>query len=142
MESTAIAGLAPWAILILRVMMALVFIIHGYPKLFGKQLGPKGLAGWFKQAGIPLPGLFAYLVGLTEFFGGIALGVGFLTRWAALLIGVIMIVAILKVKRAAGFTRMDAMGYEYDLALLAVAVALVILGGGNLSVDSAIGWRV
>ncbi len=57
-----------FAALLLRIVLGIIFIAHGYPKLFKKELGPKGVSGFFKSLGIPAPLFFAYVVGIVEFF--------------------------------------------------------------------------
>lgn len=114
--------------LILRVILGIVFIIHGYPKLF-KQFG--GTVQFFDSIGIRPARFWVLAVGIVEFFGGIALVAGIFTQVAAGLIAINMLVAILKVKRTQGF----AGGYEFDLVLMAVAVSLLFLGPGILAFD-------
>ncbi|MEK7566651.1 MAG: DoxX family protein [Patescibacteria group bacterium] len=113
---------------ILRVILGLVFVVHGYPKLF---TGFAQTAGWFDSVGIKPGKFWAFVVGATEFFGGIALIFGFATQLAALLIAIIMLAAIVKVKFKQGF----AGGYEFDLMLLAAAVALMLMGAGAFAID-------
>jgi len=113
---------------------------HGAQKLFG-WFGGYGLSGtgqFFAETLGLKPGvLMAALAGGTEFFGGLLLVIGLLTRPAAALIGFTMLVALLKVHGGAFFLSNG--GMEYVLALLAMAVTLVITGGGKASVDSLIG---
>lgn len=141
-------GYLDLAPLILRVVVGITFVVHGYPKLFGESMGgPKGVAGFFGQLGIPFPLFFAYVVGVTEFFGGISLILGFLTRIIALLLAMIMVVAISKVKFKTGFISKPLEGgmvggYELDLVILGAALSLVFLGGGSLSLDSILGLGI
>ncbi|MGA9364762.1 MAG: DoxX family protein [Bacteroidota bacterium] len=129
-----------FAALVLRLVLGYIFINHGWPKLFKKEFGPKGLAGFLKTLNIPFPLLFAYAAGIAEFFGGVLLILGLLTRVDALLIAIVMIVAMWKVKFKTGLmTRVmegnRVGGYELDLALFAIAVALIVSGGGTFSLD-------
>lgn len=127
----------PWGITVLRVVIGIVFLAHGWQKLF--QLGFHGVAGFFGGAGIPLPFVSAVIVTLVEFAGGIALILGFLTRFAAALNGFDMMVAILVVHLKNGFMKPG--GFEHPLTLLAACVALVMVGPGAASVDGALAKR-
>lgn len=123
--------------LLLRVPVGLIFAAHGAQKLFG-WFGGYGLtatAGWLESIGIA-PGLpFALLAGGAEFFGGLLLLLGLLTRPAALALAVTMVVAIFSVHIQNGFF-MSNNGYEFALALLAATLALAVSGAGKLALDS------
>ena len=125
----------------IRVFTGLMLMPHGAQKLFG-WFGGSGLeaTGGFFAGNLGLePGLFfALLVGLTEFLGGLFLAVGFLTRPSALAIAVVMAVAVFAVHLPNG-SFWGAGGYEYPLLWGLVALALAFRGGGELSVDRAIG---
>ncbi len=126
------------ALALLRVVLGVTFILHGGQKLF--VFGFDGVTGAFGQMGIPAPGFFGPLVALVEFFGGIAITLGLLTRLAALGIGSTMVVAILTVHLKQGFFNPG--GVEVPLSLLGSAIALVIAGAGAYSVDSVIAKRL
>ncbi len=81
---------------------------------------------------------FAYLLGVTEFFGGLVVAIGLLTRPAAIGIVIIMAVTITEVHLKNGFFWFNS-GYEYPLLWGIVALAIVFRGGGALSVDRKIG---
>ena len=115
---------------ILRIVVGIVFLVHGYQKLF--KLGFHGVAGFFAHAGIPLPMAAAVIVTLVEFVGGILLVAGIATRVAAALNAVDMTVAILAVHLKHGFYNQN-MGFEYPLTLLAATLCLTLAGGGMLS---------
>jgi putative oxidoreductase len=125
------------ALAVLRVVLGVTFIMHGGQKLF--VFGFAGVAGAFAQMGIPAAGFFGPFVALVEFFGGIAITLGLLTRLAALGVGATMVVAILTVHLKAGFFAPT--GFEFPLSLLAAAVTLVITGAGNFSLDSLVEKR-
>jgi putative oxidoreductase len=121
------AGLA-----LLRGVVGIVFIAHGAQKLFVYGLG--GVAGAFGQMGIPLAGIAGPGVAFLEFFGGMLLVAGLLTRPVGALLAVTMLVATLLVHLPAGFFLPD--GYEFSLTLLAATAALTLTGGGAYSVDA------
>jgi putative oxidoreductase len=131
-----------WGFLIIRLALGCIFMAHGAQKLFG-LFGGAGFAQTMQQfqqgLGIPMPLIFIAMV--TEFFGGLAVLTGCLTRLAALGLAVIMIVAIVKVHWAGGFfLNLNCVpgvgqGFEFNLALLAMALGLVISGPGYLSID-------
>ncbi len=125
--------------LVLRVPVGIILMAHGSQKLFG-LFGGYGLEGtgqWMDSLGM-LPGyLMALMAGSAEFFGGMGLLLGLLTRVAGAVTAFTMVVAILSVHIGNGLF-MDNNGWEYALSLLAVTVALVIQGGGRFSLDHAI----
>lgn len=129
------------ALLILRVVVGAIFVAHGAQKLFGSFGGPglKGTTGFFDQLGLKPAGAMALAAGLTEFVGGLLVAVGFLTPVAALGLVVVMAVAAITVHIGNGFFAAEG-GYEFNLALGAVALSLVIAGAGAYSVDGAIGF--
>jgi putative oxidoreductase len=126
------------ALAVLRVVLGVTFILHGGQKLF--VYGFDGVTGAFGQMGIPAPGFFGPFVALVEFFGGIAITLGLLTRLAALGIGSTMVVAILTVHLKQGFFNPG--GVEFPLSLLGSAIALLIAGAGAYSVDAVIAKRL
>ncbi|OAH58546.1 MULTISPECIES: DoxX family protein [Bacillaceae] len=121
--------------LILRVVLGIIFFVHGLVKFQG---GIGNTVGWFDSIGIP--GGIAYIVAIIELVGGIALIVGFGTKIVSALLALLMIGAILKVKLAVGFLGNGQMaGYELDLALLAIALYLAINGSKRYSLGQLIG---
>ena len=133
----------PWpslAAFLLRLALGLILIPHGYRKLYETKSGPREISAGLRNIGIPAPLFFAYAIGIVEFYGGIALILGFLTRAVAFAAGVDMFVAIMKVKFKTGLMSRVMNGgwvggYELDLALLVIALVLVILGAGTFAVD-------
>ena len=138
-------GLPKWengALLVLRLALGVIFVMHGSQKMLG-LFGGHGLLATVEnfQTNLGVPAALAYAAVFTEFFGGIALILGLLTRLAALGIGTNMGVAMWKVHLANGFFLNwtcevgKKHGFEYNLALLAMALALVLIGAGNYSLD-------
>ena len=121
-------------LVVLRVAVAAVFINHGRQKLF--VYGFAGVTGAFTQMGVPLPGVMGPLIGLLEFFGGIALVLGFLTRLLGVAFAFDMLGAILLVQLKKGFS-----GYEFEFLLLGASVALFLTGAGRFSVDALLADR-
>jgi putative oxidoreductase len=129
-----------WSALALRLPLGVIFMAHGAQKLFG-AFGGYGLEGtgqWMASIGLEPGYLMALAAGSAEFFGGLLLIVGLLTRPTALVLAITMIVAILTVHIGNGLF-MSNNGYEFGLALLAGAISLLISGGGRASFDQ---WLV
>ena len=130
---------AGWGTLALRIAAGIIFAAHGSQKLFG-WFGGYGLEGtgqWMDSIGLAPGYWMALLAGSAEFFGGLALVFGLLVRPAAAALVVAMVVAILSVHIGNGlFVAKN--GYEFGLALLAIAASLAITGGGRGSVDRAL----
>ena len=125
-----------WASLVLRVPAGIILAAHGAQKLFA-WFGGYGLEGtgqFMASQGLEPGYLMALLAGSAEFFGGIALIIGLLVRPAAAVSAFTMLVAGLVVHGSAGLFLSNG-GFEFALALLAMTLALVILGGGKLSLD-------
>lgn len=123
--------------LALRIPVGVILAAHGAQKLFG-WFGGYGLEGtgqWMASIGLAPGFLMALSAGSAEFFGGIALILGFATRPAAALSAFTMVVAIFSVHIGNGLF-MSNNGYEFALSLLAATVALAIQGGGALSIDN------
>jgi putative oxidoreductase len=124
-------------LIILRVAVGAIFLAHGAQKLF--VFGLAGVISGFEQMGIPLPGITGPLVAFVEFFGGLALIVGLLTRLAGLGLAVDMLGAMLLVHLSAGFFLPN--GIEFTLALFAATLLLALTGAGAYSLDSTIEAR-
>ena len=131
------SGTSAWGLLFLRLAVGVVFVMHGGQKIFVH--GISGMAGFLGQLGFPLPLVFAVVVALVEFLGGLALILGLFTRWAAALIATVMLVAMLLVHLKNGFFLPR--GFEYTLTLLAANLALALSGPGALALGSKIGKR-
>jgi putative oxidoreductase len=124
---TRLNALQPVGLLLLRAVLGIIFIWHGYPKL----THPNAVHGFFVQHG--LPGYFVTIGGVLEVFGGGLLILGFLTRIAALLLAMEMVVAIWKVHSAGGYLAVH--NYEFPLVLAAACFALATVGAGRVSAD-------
>jgi putative oxidoreductase len=121
--------LQPVALLALRLVLGAIMIGHGYSKVFG------GLSHHVRAvSSLGLPGWLAYPSAAAEFFGGIALVVGLLTRLASLAILINLAVAIGKVHWKNGF--LSANGYQFPLACAAMAFALIFFGAGPIALDA------
>lgn len=116
------------ALLILRIAVGVIFILHGYGKLFGNDPGMTAFTGMVAHMGFPVPSLFAYAAAFAEFFGGIAVLLGIYTDVAAILIAIVMLVALVGVKK---FSLPMA---DPDLALFAITLALYLMGPGKYTV--------
>jgi len=124
-----------WGITVLRVVIGIVFLVHGAQKLFG--FGFDGVAGGFERLGIPLPLFFAVVVTLVEFLGGAALILGLFTRLVSIPLVVDMLVATVLVHLPNGFFSMNG-GYEYTLVLIAATVTLTLAGSGEAALDKVL----
>jgi putative oxidoreductase len=129
---------------ILRLVLGIVFFAHGAQKLLGWFGGPgfSGSMGLFTGY-LHIPAPFAFLAIAAEFFGGLGLILGFLTRIAAFGIAMNMVVAIAMVHSSFGFFMnwtgtQKGEGFEYHLLALAITAFLIIRGAGALSVDRTI----
>ncbi len=114
---------------VLRIVVGIVFLMHGYQKLFHMHI--HGVAGFFGHLGIPLPVVAAVIVTSLEFGGGILLIAGVAVRVLAPLFAIDMLVAILTVHLRNGFFGPG--GIEFPLTLMAAAICLALTGGGALS---------
>ena len=120
-----------YAPVVLRVVVGLLFAVHGYQKL--TLMGVDAFAGMLAGMGIPLAGVMAWVVILTEVIGGIALVLGIGSRHFSTLLAIIMTVAILKVKLVKGWGE-----YNYDLMLLIACISLILSGPGPLALEDAV----
>ncbi len=127
----------------LRAVLGVVFFAHGAQKMLGwfGGYGFHGTMGFFTHMG--MPAAVAFLIICTEFFGGLGLIVGLLTRIASLGIAGLMIGAIFMVHLPNGFFmnwmgKQKGEGIEYHLLVLAMAAALLLRGAGPFSVDRAL----
>ena len=120
--------LQPLALLVMRLVLGAVIVTHGYHKVFG------GLHHHVQLVtSLGLPSWMAYLSAFTEFFGGLLVLLGLFTRAACFAICINLSVAIAKVHLHNGLTGNG--GYEFPLALAALAFGLIFLGAGPIAFD-------
>jgi putative oxidoreductase len=133
------------ALLVLRLVVGVIFFAHGGQKMWGWFDGP-GLENMVKFMGVPL----GYLVSIGEFFGGIGLIFGFLSRFSAASIIVIMVGAIVQFHGRNGFflgsgpdSTLAQAGFEYCFALIGLLAPILIAGPGRFSISELIlpSWR-
>jgi putative oxidoreductase len=127
-----------YGLLLLRLVVGLLFAGHGAQKLFGwfGGGGPQGTAAFFSSLGYRAPALMALVAGLSELGGGLLLATGLLTPLASFLLATVMLNAIATVVWPKGFFG----GYEFEVTLATVAIALAATGPGEISLDDSIGW--
>ena len=133
---------------LVRLMVGIIFFAHGAQKMVGwfGGYGFTGTMGFFTGV-MHIPALFAFLAIAAEFFGGLGLIFGFLTRIAAFGIFSNMVVAVAMVHRHFGFFvnwtgAQKGEGYEYHLLVLAITTFLMIRGAGAASVDRMLSLRI
>jgi putative oxidoreductase len=129
---------------LLRLVLGVVFFAHGAQKMLGwfGGFGFSGTMGFFTGT-MHIPAPFAFLAIAAEFFGGLGLILGFVTRIAAFGIAVNMLIAIATVHSAFGFFMnwngtQKGEGFEYHLLVLAMTAFLMIRGAGAFSIDRAV----
>jgi putative oxidoreductase len=125
------------ALALLRVVIGIIFVAHGWQKLFIFTLS--GTTGSFTEMGMPLPSLTATAIAFLELLGGAALIAGIGTRIVAALLALDMLGAIVLVHLNAGFFNPN--GVEFPLALLAATVALALAGAGEYALDALLRKR-
>ncbi|MDY7396085.1 DoxX family protein [Aureibaculum sp. 2210JD6-5] len=133
-----------WAATVARLTVGLIMLPHGMQKMFG-WYGGEGFTGTTNRftEGMGYPSIIAFLIIFFEFFGAIGLIVGFASRFMAFGIIILMIGAIAQVHRHYGYflnwhNTMEGEGMQFNLLMIGVAFVVMILGSGNLSVDSLI----
>lgn len=121
------------ALLVIRVVAGLIFMVHGWQKV---GMGIGNVAGFFGQVGAPLPALTAPLVAYLELVGGAAVILGLLARPIAAMLAFDMFMATMLVHRPNGFSGQG--GMEFTTVLGATAIAVAVAGAGGLSVDALV----
>lgn len=119
--------------LVLRVVLGVIFAMHGWQKL--TVMGVSGVEGMLTALGFPMAGLFAVLLIVAELGGGILLILGLFTHWAAKALVVVAAVALFAVHLKNGFF-MGTGGYEFILLILAASVSVLLTGPGKYSLDA------
>jgi putative oxidoreductase len=120
--------LQPLALFIMRLVLGAIMLVHGYHKIFG------GMHHFVQTVtGLGMPAWLAYVAAVTEFFGGMLILLGLFTRCAAFAICIDLSVAIAKVHFHNGLTGNG--GYEFPLAVAALAFALIFFGAGPIALD-------
>jgi putative oxidoreductase len=128
--------------LFIRLALGVVFLAHGSQKLFG-LFGGNGLSGtigFMEDMGLFPATLWGVLLACAEFFGGLFALIGFYSRWAGFVLAIVMSTAIFMVHFQNGLF-LSNRGFEYAGSLLCMAIALIISGGGNLSIDNSLKKR-
>jgi putative oxidoreductase len=134
--------------LLLRLTLGVVMFPHGAQKMLGwfGGFGFSGTMGFFTEK-LGLPWIIAFLVIIGEFCGSLGLLVGFLTRFSAASVIVIMLGAITMAHVPHGFFmnwsgQQQGEGYEYHLLAIGIAASLLVTGAGRWSVDRAVATRM
>jgi putative oxidoreductase len=134
-----------YASVVLRVVVGIGFVVHGYAKL---ARGVSGFEKLLDHLQIPFPHLFAWVATLTEFAGGILLIAGFLVVYVSIPLIVTMLTALFSVHIRYSFSSINTVGltsdgpqfgppgYEINLLYIAALVALILMGSGKFSLDS------
>ncbi len=139
--SKSLNNLQPWGAFFLRLVLGAAMVYHGY----GKVIPAGGFHGGNTFAAIEhhsrfvaslgLPYWMGTVSALAEFFGGILILLGLFTRFAAFLIAINMLVAVVMVNRHHGYA-----GSEYSMALMVIALMLLFYGAGVCSLDRRLGF--
>jgi putative oxidoreductase len=134
-------SLQPWGAFLLRLVLGVAMVYHGYGKVIpaggfhgGNTFSALDHHGHYVVS-LGLPYWLGYVSALTEFVGGLLVLFGLFTRFAAFMIAGNMLVALLLVNRHHGYS-----GSEYSLALFVIAIMLVFFGTGALALDRKIGF--
>lgn len=132
-QTVGTAAQAQAALGIVRIVAGIIFMAHGYQKLF--TMGLPGVTGFFGGLGIPMPGAAAALVATLELAGGFLLLIGLFARFIAVPLAIDMLTAISILHAKNGFFVPN--GVEFVMLLMTAAIAVIIAGAGAFSVDAA-----
>lgn len=125
------AGVAP---LVLRVATGLIFLMHGWQKLW---MGIAGVSGFLGSLGFPAPEVMAVLLIAAELGGGILLILGVLTHWVSKILAFVALIAFLTVHVSQGFFIAEG-GYEFIILIFAACISLTITGPGKWALGRAL----
>lgn len=128
-------SLALWGMVPLRVVVGLVFLMHGAQKLF--IFGLAGTADIMGKLGLPIPTVCAVVVIAAELLGGAAILLGAFTRLAGAVLAFEMVIAIIVARLHGGF--FAPYGYEFELTLLSACLTFALSGPGHISLEDS--WR-
>ena len=123
------------ASLIMRVVLGVIFVWHGYDKIFVKGL--PAITGFLGTLSFPLPAVFAYILSYGELLAGLLLIIGLFTHWAAKFVAIVALVAFFTVHLKNGFSVGNG-GYEYVILIFAAAISILANNARKYSVDSMI----
>lgn len=126
-----LARFARWGLVPLRLVVGLVFLLHGGQKLL--VFGLAGTADIMGKLGLPLPAACATIVITVELLGGLSIVLGVFTRLAGVLLAFEMVVAILVARLHGGF--FAPYGYEFELTLLSACLTFALVGPGQVSIE-------
>lgn len=128
----ALIGLENWGIFVLRIAIGIIFLYHSIPKLTKSSMLAKAIGK---------PTAFIVILGLAELIASFLVILGLYTQIGAIILSIVMLGAIYhkvfvwKIP----FAAQDKTGFEFDLILLATALALLVLGAGTFSLDAIMG---
>ncbi|HEY4502211.1 MAG TPA: DoxX family protein [Candidatus Paceibacterota bacterium] len=124
-----------FAYLIMRIVLGIIFVWHGYDKIFVKGLPT--ITGFLGTLSFPLPAVFAYILSYGELVVGLLLIIGLFTHWAAKFVVIVASVAFFTVHIKNGFSIGNG-GYEYIILIFAAAISILATSAGRYSIDNMI----
>jgi putative oxidoreductase len=129
MTGTAGSAAQKWGMIPLRIVVGLVFLMHGGQKLF--DFGLSGVSDMLLKLGFPTPTFWAIVLMVLEPLGGLAVLLGYFARPMALLLAIEMSVAIPVARWKGGF--FTPYGYEFEMTLLGACLTIAMLGAGDVT---------
>ena len=131
------AVLSRWGLVPLRIVVGVVFLMHGWQKVF--VFGIAGTADILRWVGIPFPSFFAPLLMVAELLGGLAILFGLFSRFTGVCLAIEMTVAIFTARLRGGFFTPN--GFEFELALLGACLTFAAIGTGPVSLEELLKRR-